>query len=216
MAFFGNNDEVDEIQRINLDDLYVKKHQSDLYKLSIYRKVLERVKSKIQLVSRRSKDEQYCWYILPEVMLGAPTFNKEECAIYVINELRENEFVVRYTHPNLIFVSWQHWVPEYVRDQIKKQTGLIINGMGETIGGKKKQIAPPPSLNMNEPTSSHADMFPGGIMPNVNLSEKASSDKTKKPQYRSVSTYEPSGILSYSRDIMKGLSDKLSGDNVKI
>ena len=216
MAFFGNNDDVDEIQRINLDDLYVKKHQSDLYKLSIYRKVLERVKSKIQLVSRRSKDEQYCWYILPEVMLGAPTFNKEECAVYVINELRENEFVVRYTHPNLIFVSWQHWVPQYVRDEIKKQTGMVVNGMGETIGGKKKQIAAPPSLNIQHSASDHREMFPSGIMPNMSVNDKDNSNKAKKPQYRSVSTYEPSGILSYSRDIMKGLSDKLGDDNVKI
>ena len=48
----------------------------------------------------------------------------------LISELRDNGFIVRYTHPNLLFVSWAHWMPAHVRDQFKKQTGTVIDGFG--------------------------------------------------------------------------------------
>ena len=211
MNYFDSNENGEGSQRINLDELYEKKHKSDLYKLSIYKKVLEKVKTRIQIVSRRNKGEQFLWYILPEVMLGAPKFDKEECTVYVINELRENGFVVRYTHPNLIFVSWQHWVPQYVRDEIKKQTGLIVNGMGETIGGKKKEQE---RLQRPQSSSTHSSLFPDGQMPDIKPPQLNS--ETKKAEYRAVSSYEPSGVFSYSRDMLKGLNKKIGNENTKI
>ena len=38
------------------------------------------------------------------------------------NKLKENGFNIRYTHPNLLFISWKHWIPQYVRTEIKKKT----------------------------------------------------------------------------------------------
>jgi hypothetical protein len=44
-----------------------------------------------------------------------------------------------------LFISWNHWIPSYVRDEYKKKTGIAIDSMGETIQ-KEKNI-----VRFNEP-----------------------------------------------------------------
>ena len=48
-------------------------------------------------------------------MLGVPRYNQSLCVAYIIDKLQENGFNIRYTHPNMLFISWRHWVPTYVR-----------------------------------------------------------------------------------------------------
>ena len=60
------------------------------------------------------------------MMIGVPKYDSDSCIAYVIDKLQENGFKIRYTHPNMLFISWQHWVPEYVRSEIKKKTGVVI------------------------------------------------------------------------------------------
>ena len=66
-------------------------------------------------------DQNHCWYVMPEVLIGIPKYDYRECTAYIINKLQSNGFIVRYTHPNLLFISWNHWVPQYVRNEIKKK-----------------------------------------------------------------------------------------------
>ena len=41
--------------------------------------------------------------------------------------------MIKYTHPNLLFISWQHYLPRYQRTQIKKKTGNTVNEFGQII-----------------------------------------------------------------------------------
>ena len=63
-------------------------------------------------------------------MIGVSRYDVTECTGYILRKLRENDLAVRYTHPNLIFISWVHWIPGYVRQEYKKQTGTVIDGYG--------------------------------------------------------------------------------------
>ena len=92
-------------QQINIDDLYERKKTHDLNTLSVYNKILGRIHNKIKLTSRQHLNIQYCWYVVPEMMLGIPQYNLESCIAYCINKLNENGFMVRYTHPNLFLIS---------------------------------------------------------------------------------------------------------------
>ena len=69
-------------------------------------------------------------------MIGVPKFDIATCIAYVIDKLQENGFLVRYTHPNLLLISWGHWVPDYVRSEIKKKMGVVVDGFGNV---KKKR-----------------------------------------------------------------------------
>ena len=181
--------------KINIDELYETRQKSDLFKLETYNKVLARVHSRIKMTGRRSKQEQYCWYVVPEVMLGAPTFDRGECIAYLVNELQDNGFAVRYTHPNLLFVSWQHWVPDYVRNEIKKKTGVVVNGMGMKVGDKETSAAQNPT-----PSNPDALLFQSGKQ------KKEESSKSFKP----TDLYRPSGALKYTDDVLSSLNEKVA------
>ena len=72
------------------------------------------------------------------MILGIPAYNQSTCIAYIIDKLQENGFNVRYTHPNMLFISWSHWVPNYVREEIKKKTGVIVDGFGNIVKNKEK------------------------------------------------------------------------------
>jgi len=108
-------------EKINLDDLYERKQQHDINTVNNYNTILNRIHQRIKITSRKQLNEQFCWFVVPEIMIGVPRYDSSTCITYVMDKLQDNGFRVRYTHPNLILISWSHWVPGYVRSEIKKK-----------------------------------------------------------------------------------------------
>ena len=135
---FTLKDEEEHMDKLNLDDLYEKKHLDDLGKLKTYNKILNRIHIRIKTVSRQKKDSNFCWFVVPEIILGCVKYDNNACITFLIDKLMENGFNVKYIHPNLLFISWQHWIPNYVRDEIKKKTGVVVDGYGKVISDKNK------------------------------------------------------------------------------
>ena len=111
---FRNKEDSDKVKKLNLEELYDKKKTYDLSKLSTYNKILNRIHEKIKITSRQKIDTQFCWYVIPEVILGVATYDRASCISYILEELTNNDFVVRYTHPNLIFVSWKQKILKFL------------------------------------------------------------------------------------------------------
>ena len=130
--------------KLNLDDLFEYKKEQDLNTAKTYNTILERVHVNIKRTSRQKNDNQCCWYVIPEFILGVPRYDVRSCIAFIIHELQDNGFKVHYTHPNLIFISWTHWVPDYVRVEYKKQTGVVIDGYGKEV--KKECVIEPKSI----------------------------------------------------------------------
>ena len=120
-----------DIPRINIDELYETKKKNNLTRVDIYNKLLIKIHNRIKLSSRIKTNENFCSYIMPEVLIGYPNYNLEECLVFIIDKLQTDGFLTRYIHPNLLMISWNHWVPSYVRDEIKKKTGKEVNCYGE-------------------------------------------------------------------------------------
>ena len=59
------------------------------------------------------------------------------CTSYIIEKLIDNGFMIKYTHPNLLFISWRHYIPHYERAKIKKNTGVSVDGWGNVVVNKK-------------------------------------------------------------------------------
>ena len=59
---------------INIDELYETKKKNDLTRLDIYNKLLIKIHTKIKTASRLRNSEHFCHYIMPEVLIGYPTF----------------------------------------------------------------------------------------------------------------------------------------------
>ena len=151
-----------EVEKINLDSLYEKKEQKDLLKLKEYEKVLGRIQHRIKYTARTSKDE-WCYFIMPEVVIGLPGYDVTEGLQFVMKNLNDNGFKTQYTHPNLLLISWKHWLPHHVRAQIKTQTGVNIDGNGNVI--EKKSAITNNKPNNNNNTSNYKkidDYIPSG------------------------------------------------------
>ena len=99
-------------------------------------------------------------------MIGVPKYDVSACIAYIIDQLKQNGFMIKYTHPNLIFISWKNWVPDYVRNEIKKQTGTKIDGNGNIIQDKTNSD----TLNLNDRSSTHE--IKGILKPNTQVIKK--------------------------------------------
>lgn len=180
--------------KMNLDELYEKKQKHDLNTLNIYNKILNRIHTKIKNVSRQNMTTQFCWYVIPEMIIGVPKYDHGACTAYIIDKLNSNGFITRYTHPNLLFISWKHWVPSYVRNEIKKKTGVSVDGYGNKINeeekNKTKEISNPNELLMHNPK----------------LSSSITSQKNK--EFKNINSYTPSGNLIYNTALFKGIEER--------
>jgi hypothetical protein len=179
-------------EKINLDELYEKKKQYDLHKLELYNKLLNRIHVKIKTISRQKIDEQYCWFVVPEVIIGVPKYDQGDCIGYLFQKLKDNGFAVKYYHPNTLFICWNHFVPSYVRSELKKKTGILIDEYGNKINEEKSDII------KKEFTDNF--ILNNGKTQNVNINDK---------KYTPINTYKPTGNFIYNKEQLSSLEKKL-------
>lgn len=129
----ANIDDDDIYEKINIDELYEKKRIHDLNKLTMFKKILTRVHKRIKHVSHQKNNNTACWFVVPEHIVGMSKFDNPGCIAYLMDTLEKNKFMVKYYHPNAIYISWNHWMPSYIRDEIKKRTGITVDEFGQQI-----------------------------------------------------------------------------------
>ena len=172
-------------EKINMDELYSNKKVEFQNKTKIYQKILARIHKKIKHTSKLKNNDEYCFYLIPEFILGTPKYDVGACTAYVISKLEENGFQTKYTYPNLLFISWKHYIPDYERQKIKDQTGMKIDGFGNVI--KKKSSNNNPNLLTLKDTNKKSVV-------------------TKKKNYTPITSYKPSGVI-YSNDLIKKINN---------
>ena len=182
-------------EKINMDELYEKKRQSDLNKLALFNKILNRIHVRIKTVSRQRKDEQFCWFVVPELIIGVPKYDQAACIAYLIDKLKGNGFNVRYIHPNTLFISWLHWVPSYVRSELKKKTGIVVNEYGVKVEEENTKNITNDVVDMNE------------LMLTKN-NDTLQKGKQNKKEYTPINSYKPSGNLVYDNEMLNKIGDK--------
>ena len=98
---------------INIFKLNKKRDQQDLNKEFIFRNILRKIHNKIEANS--NKGVAQLMYVIPLVIIGLPTYDQINCAAFCVSKLRANGFLVVYTYPNLLFISWEH-VPSTLKN----------------------------------------------------------------------------------------------------
>ena len=105
MSCFLYVDDKEAQRKINIDELYEKKHQRDLKQLSIFNKILNRIHRRITHTGRNKMNDKHIWFTVPEYIFGEPTYDKGHCIGFLVAKLDENGFFTRYMHPNTLFIS---------------------------------------------------------------------------------------------------------------
>lgn len=196
-------------EKINMDELYEKKKQYDLSKLELFNKILNRIHVRIRTTSRQKLDEHFCWFVVPEVIIGVPKYDQGACIAYLLDKLKDNGFAVRYIHPNALFICWEHFVPSYVRTELKKKTGIIIDEYGRQVGDKN-QTDKDLDRDRGEPKNLDEGMF---NKLNVNTNENTKSILKKNQdnkKFTPIQSYKPKGNFVYDDSFLNSLEDKFS------
>ena len=196
-TIFSFNEEDEQLNKINLDELYEINQKKNLEEIALYNKILNRIHVRIKTTSRQRNNNYSCWYIIPELLLGATNYNNSTCITYIINKLKDNGFDTIYTHPNLLFISWANWTPSYVRNELKKQTGISIDGKGN----KKLD-----NESTNDKISSNGQN--DNLLLNIKTTNKL--EKKKEVKFNDIKNYNPTGKLIYNSELFKKLTEKLN------
>ena len=188
MACYLTVDDEEAMGKVNIDELYEKKQRRDQKQLAIFNKILNRIHKRIKFTSNNKSNDKHIWFLVPEYIFGEPVYDQGDCIGYLVNKLEENGFHVRYVHPNTLFVSWSNWVPSYIRTEIKKKTGLVIDERGNLVEKEDGEDANSKVLNDNN--------------------NNGSSQKQKK-EYTPINQYKPTGNLVYNPELLENLEKKI-------
>ena len=189
-------------EKLNIDDLYEKKRQQELNKLALFNKILNRIHVKIKTVSRQKVDEQFCWFLVPETIIGVPKYDQGACIAFLIDKLKINGFITRYIHPNVLFISWMHFVPSYVRTELKKKTGIMIDEYGKKIEENE--------VDGNIKMVTNIPVDPNEYMLNNRNPDSTQKTKDSKKEYTPINSYKPSGNLVYDDELLNRIKDKFN------
>ena len=189
-------------EKLNIDELYEKKRQHDLNTMALFNKILNRIHVRIKTTSKQKIDSQFCWYVVPEVMIGVPKYDQGACIAYLLDKLNTNGFNVRYIDPNTLFISWLHWVPSYVRTELKKKTGINVNEYGQKVEEDLEEDG----TRENKLVSKN----PNDLLLNIKDINQNQNGKPQKKIYTPINSYRPLGNLVYNDDLLIKIEDKFS------
>jgi hypothetical protein len=177
MSLIFYSDE-ESLSNINIDDLYEKNLKRNVKHISIFNKLLGRIHKRIHVTAKNKVNDKHVWFTIPNFIFGEANYDQGECVAHIIAKLTGNGFLVKYVHPNTLFVSWEQWIPSYIRSEYKKKTGIIINEKGQVVS----------DLIPVEPVD--------GKMPYETKDEK---------KFTSINNYKPTGHLVYNPDVFEAI-----------
>ena len=112
----------------------------------------------------------------------------EDCIVYLVWQLRQNKYEVRFTYPNLLYISWKHTEGEYLTKQNPIVQAMVpepppplpqAKSQKAQKEKKKVQIATPSDIDLVTSYSPSAGqvMSPfGGSMGTQQAFPKSASD----------------------------------------
>jgi effector-binding domain-containing protein len=107
----------DQTPLLQPSELYDKRRSKDASRLRAYNKILEQIYNRIRVTSKLPNSQCYLLYTVPPFILGLPKIDIEDCMVYLIYQLRHASYDVRYTFPNMLYISWLHHEKSYLVEQ---------------------------------------------------------------------------------------------------
>lgn len=110
-----------EPPRLNPKDLFQRREKRDQSRLRAYNQLLEQINQRIYTTSQLSGNANFITYTVPPFIFGLPKLDLQDCIVYLVYQLRQAGYEVRYTYPNLLYISWRH----HERDYLLKQNPIV-------------------------------------------------------------------------------------------
>ncbi len=97
-----------------MQELYTRRQQKDTARLRAYDQLLKQIMSRIRTHSQLPTHPTDILYEVPYFLMGLPRIDMQDAVVYLTFQLRAGGFEVRFTFPNLLYVSWKHYEQQYL------------------------------------------------------------------------------------------------------
>ena len=92
------------MSQIDMKELYSTINAKTLRRMELYDSILKKCHSRILYNSNLQRT--YCFYQIPEFVIGVPLYDVIELRQYIMNSLKTNGFDLLYVEPNWLFIYW--------------------------------------------------------------------------------------------------------------
>jgi hypothetical protein len=117
----------EQTPQLDPSELYDKRRSKDAGRLRAYNKILEQIYNRIRALSKLPNAQCNLLYTVPPFIFGLPKIDLEDCIVYLIYQLRHAAYEVRYTSPNLIYISWLHHEKSYLVEQSPIMQAMMVS-----------------------------------------------------------------------------------------
>lgn len=131
----------EEPPRLAPKDLFERRQKRDYARLRAYNQLLNTIHQRIYTTSQMSGNANFITYTIPPFIFGLPKIDLQDCVVYLVYMLRQNGYEVRYTYPNLLYISWRHHEKEYLMKQNPIVQAMIPPEIKKEQKKKDKQQA---------------------------------------------------------------------------
>jgi len=108
---------MDDTPKLEPKQLFTKRESRDRARLKAYNQMLGQIHHRIFTTSQLPGNPNYLMYTVPPFIIGLPHIDLEDCIVYIVFQLRSSGFEVRFTYPNLLYISWKSYEREYLLKQ---------------------------------------------------------------------------------------------------
>ena len=157
--------------RLNPKDLFERRVKRDYSRLRAYNHLIYTINHRIYTTSQMSGNANFIMYTVPPFIFGLPKIDLQDCIVYLVWMLRQNGYEVRFTYPNLLYISWRHHEKEYLMTQNPIMQAMIPPEVKKEQKKREKQqqqqqparsvtFAPDPRGQQQTPARSTIDYEP--------------------------------------------------------
>lgn len=181
---------MDPPPRLNPNELFEKRMRRDQARLRAYNQLLNQIYQRIYTTSQMSGNASYIIYTVPPFIFGLPKIDLQDCVVYLVWMLRNNGYEVRYTYPNLLYISWKHHEKNY----LMTQNPIVQAMIPPEVKKEQKRRA-----QGQQPTAKSVSFAP-------DIRRSAASMQEERAPVRSTMDYEPPN--SFLQTLQKPLPEK--------
>jgi len=174
-----------QVPHLEPKDLYDRRIRRDYARLRAYNTLLEQIYHRVYATSQLSGNTSSVLYSVPPFILGLPKLDMEDCIVYLVWQLRQSGFEVRFTWPNVLYISWRHHEGAYLANQnpiVQAMTPPppVPKSFGAPQGGSQKKKGSPPIQQPQQEPSWQAQQ-PSWQRPAVAFNEAVDIINTGRP-----------------------------------
>ena len=187
-VYLGSDETSTPQMKFCMDDLFERQRIRDEKQVKIFNAMLNRLYKQIRFAASRSATTQvtHVFFTVPPFIFGETTYNDLDCLAYLIHRLQDSGFYVKHLHPRTLFVSWHTYIPKYVRTEIKKKRGIVIDEKGTILETPESILAEDAAVNNPNSTSSAAS------------------------KYKSIKAFVPDGSLVYNPSVVEKMETRIT------